>query len=60
MCIAASFALAEITVIVSELAKSFSFAPVGPAPEVSLTVTTHAPGGLFVAVQSVASGRDWP
>ncbi len=48
MCIAASFALAEITVIMSELVKAFEFLPTGPAPEVSLKTTTHSRNGLHV------------
>ena len=47
-----------ITVIVSELAKSFRFEPAAPLPEVSLRVSTHSRNGLHVTAHSVASGAD--
>jgi cytochrome P450 len=59
-CIAASFALAEITVIVSELARAFRFSPVGPPPDVSLRVSTYSRTGLHVAAHSVASDARSP
>jgi cytochrome P450 len=55
MCIAASFALAEITVILSELVKAFDFAPTGPAPDVSLKTTTHSRTGLHVIARKRAA-----
>ena len=48
MYIAASFALAEITVILSELVAAFNFTPTGPDPDISLKTTTHSRTGLHV------------
>lgn len=48
MCIAAGFALTEISVIMSELVKAFDFTPTDPAPDVSLKTTTHSRNGLHV------------
>lgn len=51
LCIAASFALTEMSVIISQLVRSFRFAPAGPEPVVSLKVSTHARNGLTVAAE---------
>jgi len=51
LCIAANFALAEITVILAELVRLFRLSPVGPAPEVSLQVSTHSRTGLWVCAE---------
>lgn len=55
MCIAASFALTEIAVIISELAKAFHFETAAPAPKVSLRTTTHSLNGLHVKARSINS-----
>jgi cytochrome P450 len=51
MCIAASFALTEITVILSELVKVFDFTPAAPIPDVSLKTTTHSRNGIHVTLR---------
>lgn len=51
MCIAAQFALAEITVVVARLLMELEFAPTGPEPEISLQVTTRSINGLHVVVK---------
>ncbi len=50
LCIASSFALTEMAVVVSELVKRFRFEPTNVAPEVSLKTTTHSRTGLRVMV----------
>jgi cytochrome P450 len=52
LCIAASFALTEIAVVVAELVKLFRFTPVGDAPVVSLKATTRSVNGLNVMVEA--------
>jgi cytochrome P450 len=54
MCIAASFALAEITVILSELVNAFEIMPAGPAPDISLKTTTRSRNGLHVTLKRLA------
>ena len=51
LCIAASFALTEISVILSELVRAFRFTPAGPAPDISLKVSTHSSTGLHVIAE---------
>lgn len=51
LCIAATFALTEIAVIISSLVRDFSFVPVGVEPVVSLRIGTHALGGLHVSAK---------
>lgn len=53
LCIAAGFATAEITTIVSGLVRGLSFTPTDPAPEVSLKVSTHSTTGLHVVAHPV-------
>ncbi len=55
MCIAASFALTEIAVIISELIKYFRFETAGSPPQVSLRTTTHSLNGLHVTAKSINS-----
>lgn len=55
MCIAASFALTEIAVIVSELVKCFHFETASPPPVVSLRTTTHSLNGLHVNAKLIKS-----
>ena len=54
LCIAASFALTEMTVIVSELVKRYHFAPTGAAAVISLKTTTHSATGLHVIATRIA------
>ena len=51
MCIAAQFALAEIAVVVARLLADLDLAPAGPAPRVTLQVTTRSATGLGVVAQ---------
>jgi cytochrome P450 len=51
MCIAAQFALAEITVVVARLLADLELAPTGPKPEISLQVTTRSTTGLSVVAR---------
>jgi cytochrome P450 len=53
LCIAASFALTEIAVVMAELVKLFRFTPVGDAPIVSLQTTTRSVNGLNVVVSAL-------
>lgn len=46
VCIAAQFALTEITVIVARLLAELEFVPTGPTPSVTLQVTTRSATGL--------------
>jgi cytochrome P450 len=48
MCIAAQFALAEITVVTARLLADLELTPTGPQPEVTLQVTTRSATGLNV------------
>lgn len=48
MCIAAQFALAEITVVVARLVADLAFAPACQAADLSLQVTTRSRTGLWV------------
>lgn len=50
MCIAAAFALAEATIIVSELMRTRRLGLAGHAPEISLNVATRSLNGLHVLV----------
>ncbi len=51
MCIAAQFALTEISVIISELVKLYRFSPSGEEPDVSLIISTHAKNGHWVKAE---------
>jgi cytochrome P450 len=51
LCIAATFALTEIAVILSSLVRLFSFQPAGAEPLVSLKVGTHSLNGLHVTAK---------
>jgi cytochrome P450 len=51
LCIAATFALTEIAVILSSLVRDFSFLPAGADPLVSLKVGTHSLNGLHVTAK---------
>lgn len=51
MCIAAQFALAEMTVVVSRLLAVLELAPAGPDPQVILNVTTRSATGLNVVAK---------
>ena len=53
ICIAGSFALAEVSVIVSELVRAFHFTPAGLPPEVSLKVSTSSTTGMNVLAQPI-------
>ena len=53
LCIAAQFAVTEIAVVMSELVKRFRFTPIGPAPIVSLKISTHSTNGLNVGISAV-------
>ncbi len=48
VCIAAQFALAEIAVVAARLLAELELAPCGPAPDVSLRVTTRSANGIGV------------
>jgi len=48
ICIAATFALTEIAVILSSLVRTFTFIPADPEPVVSLKVGTYSSNGLHV------------
>ncbi|MEG3174918.1 cytochrome P450 [Sphingomonas sp. RB3P16] len=54
LCIAAGFATAEITTIVSGLVRYLAFTASGAAPIVSMKVSTHSTTGLHVTAQPVA------
>lgn len=54
LCIAAGFATAEITAIVSGLVRDLAFTASGAAPSVSMKVSTHSTTGLHVTAQPVA------
>ncbi len=51
LCIAAEFALTEITTIVAELLRAFRFSPSSPEPIVSLRVSTHSLSGIHVEAE---------
>jgi cytochrome P450 len=51
VCIAAQFALAEITVVVARVLKEVVLMPAEPKPHVSLQVTTRSTTGLNVVAQ---------
>ena len=51
MCIAAQFAMAEMTVVVARLLADLELAPVGPDPQVTLNVTTRSATGLNVVAK---------
>jgi cytochrome P450 len=51
LCIAATFATAEMAAILSALARRFRFTPAGPEPIVSLRIGTSSPNGLHSAVE---------
>ena len=53
MCLAMNFALAEMTILVSELARTYQLAPVKPEPNVSLQITTHSTTGLNVTATKI-------
>lgn len=53
LCIAAAFALTEMTVILSTLVQRFRFTPVGEEPIVSLRIGTYSLNGLHAAVERV-------
>lgn len=54
VCIAAQFALAEITVVVARVLAERQLSPCGPEPQVSLQVVTRSSNGLSV----IAAPRD--
>ncbi len=54
VCIAAQFAVAEITVVIARLLAELEFVPTGPEPVVSLQVATRSRTGL----QVIARRRD--
>lgn len=51
MCIAAQFALAEITVVVARLLQELELTPTGPEPEVTLQITLRSANGLHVVAK---------
>jgi cytochrome P450 len=51
LCIAASFALTEMTVILSALVQRFRFFPSGEEPVVSLRIGTYSLNGLHASVE---------
>ena len=51
LCIAATFALTEMTVLITELVRQYRFTPTGPSPQVSLKTTTHSTTGLHVRIE---------
>ena len=51
LCIAATFALAEMAAILSTLVRNFRFAPAGPEPVVSLRIGTCSLNGLQTVVE---------
>lgn len=53
LCIAASFATAEIMVILSELVRAYRFTPAGPEPEVSIRIGTFSTTGLHVGAERI-------
>jgi cytochrome P450 len=53
MCLAMNFALAEMTILVSEMARTYQLAPVKPEPNVSLQITTHSTTGLNVTATKI-------
>lgn len=48
LCIAAQFALAEITTILAQLVRTLRFSPSPIEPEVSLRISTHSRSGIHV------------
>ena len=48
MCIAAQFALAEMTVVVARLLAELVLSPTGPEPQITLQITTRSATGLNV------------
>lgn len=52
VCIAAQFALAEITAVVARLLAELELTPAGPEPQISLQVTTKSRNGLHVKAAS--------
>ncbi len=54
LCLAAQFALTEMTVVISALVKAFNFTPGEPAAVVSLKTTTHSATGLNVVARRYA------
>ena len=54
MCVAATFALAEATIIVSELTRTRQLALAGPPPDISLNVATRSLNGLNVLLKRAA------
>ncbi len=51
MCVAAQFAMTEMTVILAELLKLYRFTPTDSLPDVSLIISTHARNGLWVRAE---------
>lgn len=56
VCVAAQFALAEITVVVARLLAELVLEPAGPVPQVSLQVTTKSRSGLQVVARRREQG----
>jgi cytochrome P450 len=54
LCIAASFALTEITAILSTLVQRFRFSSAGEEPIVSLRIGTYSLNGLHAAVERLS------
>lgn len=48
MCIAAQFALAEITTVVARILSTVELSPAGPSPKLDLQITTRSRNGLIV------------
>ena len=53
LCIAATFALAEMAAILSTLVRHFRLTPIGPEPVVSLRIGTYSLNGLHTAVEKL-------
>jgi cytochrome P450 len=53
LCIAAHFAITEITNIVAELLRTFRFSPHQTEPDVSLRVSTHSLNGIHVKADAL-------
>lgn len=51
MCIAAQFALTELSVIMARLLRDWRLEPAGPEPQVTLRVTTRSANGLHVVAR---------
>jgi cytochrome P450 len=51
MCIAAQFALAEITVTLARVLARFRLSPAGPEPQVSLRTATRSLNGLHARIE---------